>query len=38
MPGGRQDFCYTGDFTERGINGAHGFMTGYVVDDENIRR
>ena len=24
---GRQDFCYTGDFTERGINGAHGFMT-----------
>jgi threonine dehydrogenase-like Zn-dependent dehydrogenase len=31
---GRQDFCYTGDFTERGINGAHGFMTEFVVDDE----
>jgi threonine dehydrogenase-like Zn-dependent dehydrogenase len=30
----RQDFCYTGDFTERGINMAHGFMTEYVVDDE----
>ncbi len=31
---GRQDFCYTGDFTERGINGRHGFMTQFVVDDE----
>ena len=31
---GRQDFCYTGDFTERGINGRHGFMTELVVDDE----
>jgi len=31
---GRQDFCYTGDFTERGIKGAHGFMTEFVVDDE----
>ena len=31
---GRQDFCYTGDFTERGIKGAHGFMTELVVDDE----
>ncbi len=30
----RQDFCYTGHFTERGIKGAHGFMTEYVVDDE----
>ncbi|HVM98240.1 MAG TPA: glucose 1-dehydrogenase [Candidatus Acidoferrales bacterium] len=30
----RQDFCYTGDFAERGINMAHGFMTEYVVDDE----
>src|SRR5262249_39663440 len=28
---GRQDFCYTGAFTERGINGAHGFMTEFVV-------
>ena len=31
---GRQDFCITGDFTERGIKGAHGFMTEFVVDDE----
>src|SRR6266566_6898823 len=31
---GRQDFCYSGDFTERGIKGAHGFMTEFVVDDE----
>ncbi|HKY06816.1 MAG TPA: glucose 1-dehydrogenase, partial [Candidatus Binatia bacterium] len=32
--GGRQDFCFTGDFTERGIKQRHGFMTQYVVDDE----
>ncbi len=31
---GRQDFCLTGDFTERGIRGAHGFMTEFVADDE----
>lgn len=31
---GRQDFCYTGDFTERGIRGRDGFMTERVVDDE----
>lgn len=31
---GRQDFCYTGDFTERGIKGMHGFMNEFVVDDE----
>jgi threonine dehydrogenase-like Zn-dependent dehydrogenase len=31
---GRQDFCYTGDFAERGIKGLHGFMTEAVVDDE----
>jgi threonine dehydrogenase-like Zn-dependent dehydrogenase len=30
----RQDFCFTGDFTERGIKGRHGFMTERVVDDE----
>ena len=30
---GRQDFCYTGDFTERGIKGRHGYMTGFVVED-----
>lgn len=32
--GGRQDFCTTGDFTERGIRGAHGFMTERIVDDQ----
>lgn len=31
---GEQDFCYTGDFDERGIKGRHGFMTEFVVDDE----
>ncbi len=30
----RQDFCFTGDFTERGIKQQHGFMTQFVVDDE----
>jgi threonine dehydrogenase-like Zn-dependent dehydrogenase len=33
---GRQDFCYTGDFTERGIKQRHGFMTELVVDDESF--
>ena len=32
--GGRPDFCYTGDFRERGIKQLHGFMTDYVVEDE----
>ena len=31
---GRQDFCFTGDFAERGIKSLHGFMTEFVVDDE----
>jgi threonine dehydrogenase-like Zn-dependent dehydrogenase len=31
---GHQDFCYTGDFTERGIKEAHGYMAGYVVERE----
>lgn len=31
---GRQDFCYSGDFTERGINGRDGFLTSFVVDDQ----
>jgi glucose 1-dehydrogenase len=31
---GRQDFCFTGDFSERGIKGLDGFMTEQVVDDE----
>jgi threonine dehydrogenase-like Zn-dependent dehydrogenase len=30
----RQDFCFTGDFHERGIKDPHGFMTEEVVDDE----
>jgi threonine dehydrogenase-like Zn-dependent dehydrogenase len=33
---GRQDFCFTGEFTERGIKGRHGFMTERVVDDERF--
>jgi glucose 1-dehydrogenase len=31
---GHQDYCYTGDFHERGIKEAHGYMTEYVVDHE----
>jgi len=31
---GRQDFCATGDFRERGIKGMHGYMTEQVVDHE----
>ena len=31
---GRQDFCMTGDFKERGIKELHGFMTELGVDDE----
>lgn len=31
---GRQDFCYSGGFRERGIKQIHGFMTDFVVDDE----
>jgi len=31
----RPDFCITGDFTERGISGRHGFMTEQVVDDQS---
>jgi threonine dehydrogenase-like Zn-dependent dehydrogenase len=31
---GRQDFCFTGDFRERGIKQAHGFMTEEIVEDE----
>ena len=30
----KQDFCYTGDFTERGIKMTHGFMTEYYVDED----
>ena len=37
---GHQDYCYTGEFTERGIKEAHGYMAEYVVDHErymNVR-
>jgi threonine dehydrogenase-like Zn-dependent dehydrogenase len=30
----RQDFCVTGDFAERGIKGAHGFLQEYVVEED----
>jgi threonine dehydrogenase-like Zn-dependent dehydrogenase len=30
----RQDFCYSGKFTERGINQRHGYMTEFVVEQE----
>jgi glucose 1-dehydrogenase len=29
-----QDFCFTGDFKERGIKEAHGFIAELVVDEE----
>jgi threonine dehydrogenase-like Zn-dependent dehydrogenase len=32
---GRQDFCTTGLFTERGIKQAHGFLTEVVLVDEH---
>ncbi|GCE27481.1 alcohol dehydrogenase [Dictyobacter alpinus] len=28
-----QDFCYTGTYTERGIQNLHGYMTNMVVDE-----
>src|SRR5215467_9475382 len=31
---GRPDFCITGDFTERGIKQADGFLTEYTLDNE----
>lgn len=31
---GRQDFCETWNFTERGINQRHGFMTEEFVEDQ----
>lgn len=35
---GHQDFCYTGDFSERGIKDAHGYLTEYVVEHERSCR
>ncbi|HEY6565203.1 MAG TPA: glucose 1-dehydrogenase, partial [Pirellulaceae bacterium] len=32
----KQDFCYTGDFTERGIKMTHGFMTEHYVEHEKF--
>ena len=32
----KQDYCTNGQFTERGINQVHGFMTEYYVDDEKF--
>jgi len=29
-----QDFCVTGEFTERGIKGAHGFLAEEIVEEE----
>jgi threonine dehydrogenase-like Zn-dependent dehydrogenase len=31
---GRQDFCASGDYTERGIKQRHGFMTEFVVEED----
>jgi threonine dehydrogenase-like Zn-dependent dehydrogenase len=31
---GRQDYCSTWKFTERGINQLHGYMTEYFVEEE----
>jgi threonine dehydrogenase-like Zn-dependent dehydrogenase len=31
---GRQDYCYSGDYTERGIKQQHGYMTEFVVEEE----
>jgi len=33
---GRPDFCYTGDYQERGIKGLSGYMTEFVVDEETF--
>ncbi len=30
----KQDFCFTGDFTERGIKMTHGFLTEYYLEEE----
>ena len=31
---GRQDYCETGEYTERGIQASHGFLTEFVVEEE----
>ncbi|HLO58026.1 MAG TPA: glucose 1-dehydrogenase [Bacteroidales bacterium] len=32
----RSDMCSSGDYTERGIKGIHGYQTEFVVDHENF--
>lgn len=32
---GRSDMCSSGDYTERGIRGRHGFQAEYVVDSDD---
>lgn len=32
----RPDFCYSGEYTERGIQQRHGYMTELVVEDERF--
>jgi threonine dehydrogenase-like Zn-dependent dehydrogenase len=32
----RSDMCSTGDYTERGIKGRHGYQAEYVVDNEQF--
>lgn len=31
---GHTDFCETGNYAERGIKGAHGYLAEYVVEDD----
>ena len=33
---GQQDFCASGDFSERGIKEAHGFMAESIVEEERF--
>ena len=33
---GRQDFCVTGDFRERGIKEAHGFLPEWTVEERGL--
>ena len=33
---GHPDFCETGEYTERGITGAHGFLAEEVVEEERF--
>lgn len=32
---GRQDFCYTGSYSERGILREHGFLTEHIVEEDS---